>query len=162
DDTIRANIAFGIDADDIDETAIADASRLSQLDALIDSLPDGLDTMIGEHGARISGGQRQRLGLATALYPRPGALELDRATSALDTATEARIIETIESLHGSLTIVTVAHRLSTLKHCDRIYFLSDGRVAAVGTFDELRATIPEFANLVALSQLHVDARPDTI
>jgi ABC-type multidrug transport system fused ATPase/permease subunit len=155
DDTIKANITFGVAEEDVDEEALVEAIRLSQLDQLIDALPEGLETAIGEHGARISGGQRQRLGLARSLYHKPTVLMLDEATSALDSATEARIIETIESLHGSLTIITVAHRLSTLKHCDRIYFLAEGRVAAVGTFEELRSTIPEFANLVALSQIDV-------
>lgn len=153
DDTIRTNIAFGIRADDIDDEQLQEALRLAQLDQFIASLPEGLETTVGELGVRLSGGQRQRLGLARALYHRPSVLVLDEATSALDSDTEARIVETIASLRGSLTIITVAHRLSTLKHCDRIYFLRDGYVANVGTFEELTAQEPDFAQLVALAQL---------
>lgn len=153
DDTIRANIAFGIDAAEIDEAALQEALRLAQMDEFVASLPEGLETAVGEFGVRLSGGQRQRLGLARALYHRPTVLVLDEATSALDSDTEARIVETIASLRRSLTLITVAHRLSTLKHCDRIYFLRDGHVANVGTFEELTAQEPDFAQLVALAQL---------
>ncbi len=157
DDTIRANIAFGIAAADIEEEQLQEALRLAQLDEFVTSLPDGLETTVGELGVRLSGGQRQRLGLARALYHRPTVLVLDEATSALDSDTEARIVETIASLRGSLTILTVAHRLSTLKHCDRIYFLRDGHVANVGTFEELTAQEPDFAQLVALAQLSLSS-----
>jgi ABC-type multidrug transport system fused ATPase/permease subunit len=157
DDTIRANIAFGISGDDIEEEQLQEALRLAQLDEFVAALPEGLETTVGELGVRLSGGQRQRLGLARALYDRPTVLVLDEATSALDSDTEARIVETIASLRGSLTIVTVAHRLSTLKHCDRIYFLRDGHVANVGTFEELTAQEPDFAQLVALAQLSLSS-----
>jgi ABC-type multidrug transport system fused ATPase/permease subunit len=130
-----------------------EALRLAQMDVFVASLPDGLDTPVGEDGARLSGGQRQRLGLARALYHQPSVLVFDEATSALDNETESKIIETIEGLHGSLTMITVAHRLSTLRHCDRIYFMDGGRVLAAGTFDELERTVPEFARLLRHAQI---------
>ncbi len=155
DDTIRANVAFGVDAAEVEEEQLQDALRFAQIDEFVSMLPDGLETTVGELGVRLSGGQRQRLGLARALYHRPSVLVLDEATSALDSETEARIVETIASLRGSLMIITVAHRLSTLKHCDRIYFLRDGAVVGVGTFEELTALEPEFAQLVSLAQISI-------
>jgi ABC-type multidrug transport system fused ATPase/permease subunit len=153
DDTIRANVAFGVEAGELTEASVWEAMRAAQIDGFVASLPAGLDTVVGEHGVRLSGGQRQRLGLARALYHHPSVLVLDEATSSLDSSTEARIMDTIASLRGTLTIITVSHRLSTLKHCDRIYFLRDGRVASVGTFEDLSSLEPEFAHLVALAQL---------
>lgn len=153
DDTLRGNVAFGIEADQVDEAAVARAVATAQLEDFVASLPAGLDTPVGENGVRLSGGQRQRLGLARALYHDPAVLVLDEATSALDSETEARITETIATLRGQLTVITVSHRLSTLKHCDRIYFLRSGAIASVGTFDELRASEPEFAQLVSRAQL---------
>lgn len=158
DDTIRANVAFGVGAE-VDESQLQEALRLAQVDDFVASLPDGLETTVGEHGVRLSGGQRQRLGLARALYHRPIVLVFDEATSALDSETEARIMETIASLRGSLTIITVTHRLSTLKHCDRIYFLRAGSVAAVDTFEGLYAREPNFAQLVTLAQLSTSSSP---
>ncbi|CAN5294971.1 ABC transporter ATP-binding protein [soil metagenome] len=159
DDTIRANIAFGVDSTEIEEAWLESVLRIAQLETFVASLPDGLDTVVGEQGVRLSGGQRQRLGLARAFYHRPTVLVLDEATSALDSETEARIMDTIALLRGSLTVITVSHRLSTLKHCDRIYFLRSGGVAAVGTFEELNAREPEFAQLVALAQLSIGEAP---
>lgn len=153
DDTIGANVAFGIEAEDIDQDQLLEALRLAQMDTFVAGLPEGMDTFVGEYGVRLSGGQRQRLGLARALYHHPTVLVLDEATSALDSHTEALIMETIASLHGAMTIISVSHRLSTLKHCDRIYFLRAGKVASVGTFEQLQASEPAFAQLVALSQL---------
>ena len=120
---------------------------------VVDALPDGLDTMLGERGVRLSGGQRQRVGLARALYRQPSVLILDEATSALDNETERKISEAIESLHGKLTTVIVAHRLSTVRSCDRILFLEDGRVSGIGTFEELDRDNEGFARLVELGSL---------
>ncbi|HEX2699665.1 MAG TPA: ABC transporter ATP-binding protein [Acidimicrobiales bacterium] len=153
DDTIRANVAFGIDRADIDDDKVWEALRIAQIDTFVASLSGGIDNVVGEQGVRLSGGQRQRLGLARAMYDGPAVLVLDEATSSLDSSTEARIIETIASLRGRLTIITVSHRLSTLKHCDRIYYLRDGSVVAVGTLDELRACDREFAELVTFAEL---------
>lgn len=160
DDSVRHNVAFGVPLQQIDDDRLQEALQLAQIDDFVGSLPNGVDTAVGELGSRLSGGQRQRLGLARALYGRPNVLVLDEATSALDSDTEARIIATIECLHGSRILISVAHRLSTLKHCDRIYFLDGQRMAAVGRFDELRATVPKFAQLIELSQIdQPQARP---
>jgi ABC-type multidrug transport system fused ATPase/permease subunit len=116
-------------------------------------MPNGLDSLTGERGVRISGGQRQRLGIARALYRDPVLLVLDEATSALDNETERRINETVTALRRSITTLVVAHRLSTVRNCDRIVLLRDGRVEATGTFDELRTSSEEFARMVQLGAL---------
>jgi ATP-binding cassette, subfamily B, bacterial PglK len=159
DDDIRANVVFGVTRGEIDDDRLHEVLAMVQMDEFVRSLPQGLDTGVGELGVRLSGGQRQRLGLARALYQEPSVLVLDEATSALDSETESRIMERLEAMGRALTILTVSHRLSTLKHCDRIYFLRDGRIAAVGTFDELNASEPEFAQLVARAQLAVATPP---
>jgi ABC-type multidrug transport system fused ATPase/permease subunit len=150
DDTLRANIAF--DAE-VDEQRLAEVVERAQLSDLVADLPDGLDTAVGERGARLSGGQRQRIGIARALYRDPEVLVLDEATSALDNETERRLTETVEGLRGSVTMIIVAHRLSTVRHCDQLIFMSRGHVAAAGTFDEVQAADAEFAHLVALGSL---------
>ncbi len=156
DDTIRANVAFGVEPREIDPGQLEHALQAAQLEDFVATLPGGLDTVVGESGVRLSGGQRQRIGLARALYHRPSVLVLDEATSALDSDTESRIMSAIAALRGSLTIISVSHRLSTLKHCDRIYFLRSGRIADVGTFDELCRREGDFAQLVSLAQLSLD------
>lgn len=128
DDTIRNNIAFGLDNSEIDEDAVVDAARKAQLMDFIESLPDGLDTVVGERGARLSGGQRQRIGIARALYSNPEILVLDEATSALDNETETAVMEAIDGLHGLKTMLIIAHRLSTIKNADIIYEVGDGKV----------------------------------
>ncbi len=151
--TLAENIAFGRSADEIDPDRVAEASRLALLDDLIAELPEGIHTMVGDRGVRLSGGQRQRVGLARALYRRPRVLVLDEATSALDNATEYQIAQTLAQLQGTMTIIIVAHRLSTVRSVDRLYFLRSGRVAASGTFDQVRAADAEFARLVELGSL---------
>lgn len=153
DDSVQNNIAFGQDADQIDTERLSEAIVLADLKSLIEELPEGLNTRLGERGIRLSGGQRQRIGIARALYRRPAILILDEATSALDNATERRISDTIESLSGSMTIVLVAHRLSTVKNADKVVFMSQGRIEAEGTFDEVQQQSFEFADLVALGKL---------
>ncbi len=129
DDTIRRNIAFGIPDEEIDEERVRDAAEKAQLADFIDTLPDGLDTVVGERGARISGGQRQRIGIARALYTDPEVMVLDEATSALDGETETAVMEAIDSLHGTKTMIIIAHRLTTIRNADLIYAVEDGRVA---------------------------------
>lgn len=128
DDTIRANITFGVPEDEIDEKQIRKALEEAQLDVFVDSLKDGLDTVIGDRGVKLSGGQRQRIGIARALYRNPKVLILDEATSALDNETEKEVMAAIDGLHGTRTLIVIAHRLSTIKKCDRIYEVGNGKV----------------------------------
>lgn len=128
DDTIRNNIAFGVRQEEVDETAVCAAVERAQLKEFIDSLPKGLDTIVGDRGVRLSGGQRQRIGIARALYHDPEILVLDEATSALDNETEAAVMEAIENLQGTKTMIIIAHRLTTIRNVDRIYEVAEGRV----------------------------------
>lgn len=151
DSSVRDNVVFaGRDFVAPDDEVWA-ALQQAQLADFVRSLPDGLNTVIGERGARMSGGQRQRVGIARALYRQPALLVLDEATSALDLVTEAAIAETIESLDRSITKVIIAHRLTTVRGCDRIAFLGQGQLLGLGSFDEIAATVPEFERLVSLS-----------
>ena len=131
DDSLRRNIALGVPADEIDDGAVRQALHAAQLGPWVASLPQGLDTPVGERGVRLSGGQRQRVGIARALYHAPEILVLDEATSALDTTTEKDVMEAVTALRGSKTIFMVAHRLSTLMQCDRLYRLDHGRLVQV-------------------------------
>ena len=126
DDTIRNNIAFGLEKDEIDEKKLEHAVEQAQLTELIAGLEEGLDTQIGEMGIRLSGGQRQRIGIARALYHNPEILVLDEATSALDNETEKAVMDAIEALHGKMTLIIIAHRLSTIKNCDYVYEIGNG------------------------------------
>ena len=127
DDTIRKNVAFGVPEDKIDEERLWEVLKEAQLDEFIKTLPDGLDTGIGERGIRLSGGQRQRIGIARALYNNPEVLILDEATSALDNDTEAAIMESINRLHGKKTLIIIAHRLQTIEKCDIVYRIENGK-----------------------------------
>jgi ABC-type multidrug transport system fused ATPase/permease subunit len=137
DDSLRRNIAIGIADNEIDEVAVREALKSAQLEDFIASLPDGLDTVVGERGVRLSGGQRQRIGIARALYHRPSVLVLDEATSSLDTETEHEVMKAVQALQGDKTVIIVAHRLSTVEYCDRLYRLDAGRIVDEGTFDEV-------------------------
>lgn len=133
DDTLRRNVAFGLAEQEIDNAAVERAIRAAQLDEFVRELPEGVETVVGERGVRLSGGQRQRIGIARALYHDPAVLVLDEATSALDTATEIEVMQAVNALAGHKTIFIVAHRLSTVAHCDRLYRLSKGRIVEEGT-----------------------------
>jgi ABC-type multidrug transport system fused ATPase/permease subunit len=132
DDSLRRNIAFGVPDAMIDDSAISRALKAAQLEAMVKDLPDGLATAVGERGIRLSGGQRQRIGIARALYHDPSVLVLDEATSSLDIETEREVMDTVRNLRGDKTLVIVAHRLSTVAHCDSIVRLEHGRVVASG------------------------------
>ncbi len=127
DDTIRKNVAFGVPEEEIDEERLWEVLKEAQLDEFIKTLPDGLDTGIGERGIRLSGGQRQRIGIARALYNNPEVLILDEATSALDNDTEAAIMDSINHLRGKKTLVIIAHRLQTIEKCDIVYRVENGK-----------------------------------
>jgi ABC-type multidrug transport system fused ATPase/permease subunit len=151
DDSLLANVAFGFNAEDVDETRVEGVLRQASLESLIESLPEGLETTVGENGVRLSGGQRQRLAIARALYLEPAVLVLDEATSQLDSETERQVTDTINSLQRDLTMIIVAHRLSTVRRADRLYFLYEGRIRASGTFDQLVDSSAEFAQLVRIA-----------
>ena len=144
DGSITDNITLGLAADEVDGERVAEAAAAAALTPLLAQLPHGLDTRVGERGNRLSGGERQRIAIARALYHRPDVLIMDEATSALDNTTEGAIIEAVAALKGDRTVLLVAHRLSTVRRCDRIVFLKNGRIDAVGSFDELQRNHPEF------------------
>jgi ATP-binding cassette subfamily C protein len=149
DDTLRRNVAFGIADAEIDDRRVDNALRLAQLAEFVATLPDRLETLLGERGTRLSGGQRQRVAIARALYHEPEVLVFDEATSALDSPTERELIAALEALHGVKTLVVIAHRLTTVRRCDRLALLRDGRVAAIGSYDELLARDAGFRELAA-------------
>jgi ATP-binding cassette, subfamily B, bacterial PglK len=137
DDTLRRNIAFAVPDSVIDEQRLARACAQAQLDDFVRQLPAGLETVIGEDGVRLSGGQRQRVAIARALYHDPPVLVFDEATAALDNQTEREVTRAIAALHGDRTLIVIAHRLSTVEACDRLIFLQDGRIAAIGRYHDL-------------------------
>jgi ABC-type multidrug transport system fused ATPase/permease subunit len=137
DDTIRRNVAFGIAENEIDEDALERALKSAQLWEFVQGLPDKSHSIVGERGIRVSGGQRQRIGIARALYHEPQVLVLDEATSSLDIETETEVMSAIRALQGFKTILIVAHRLSTVQHCDRVYKIEDATIVGEGTLEEL-------------------------
>ena len=142
--TIRENVALGYPIEEATDELVLDALKVAHLDTFVLELPNGIDTQVGERGARISGGQRQRLGIARAMFTRPHLLVLDEATSSLDGETEANISDAIQALRGTTTVVIIAHRLSTVRDADRVVYLSQGKVISTGTFDEVRKTVHDF------------------
>ncbi|MDD3119001.1 MAG: ATP-binding cassette domain-containing protein, partial [Victivallales bacterium] len=138
--SIRANIVPGVPREQIDATRLQQAVTMAQLDTFLSRLPEGADTMVGENGIRLSGGELQRLGIARALYRNPELLVMDEATSALDNATEQEFMAAIDALAGKKTLVIIAHRLSTVEKCDTVYRVEQGRIVPV-TF--AAATDPE-------------------
>ena len=125
DDTIRNNVAFGLR--DVDDSDIWKALEQAQLKAFVETLPAGLDTIVGDRGIKFSGGQRQRVAIARALFNKPEILILDEATAALDNETEKAVMESIDALQGQITMVIVAHRLTTIRNCDSIYEVKEGK-----------------------------------
>jgi ABC-type multidrug transport system fused ATPase/permease subunit len=140
DDSLRRNVAFGLAESQIDNEAVRRAIRASQLDDFVNSLPNGANTIVGERGVRLSGGQCQRIGIARALYHDPPVLVLDEATSSLDTTTEQGVMDAVNALQGSKTILIVAHRLSTVAQCDHLYRLEQGHIVDEGTFEDVAIT----------------------
>jgi ABC-type multidrug transport system fused ATPase/permease subunit len=142
--TVRQNVAIGLSDEEIDDDAVWSALRAAHLDDFLRSEREGLDTEVGERGVRLSGGQRQRLGLARALYSKPRLLVLDEATSALDAETEGAISNTLSRLHGDVTTIVIAHRLTTIKDADTVVYIDGGRVLAQGAFETVRQLVPRF------------------
>ena len=143
-------MALGLPDVLIDDELVWEALERAHLADFLRENRQGLDTAVGERGFRFSGGQRQRLGIARALYARPKLLVLDEATSALDAETELAIIQTLQELEGSVTTITVAHRLATVRHADEVLYLHDGCVMARGTFDHVRSTVHDFDRQASL------------
>ena len=138
DDTIAANIAFGVDPKNIDQKIVESVSKIANLhDFVVNELPKKYQTIIGERGVRLSGGQRQRVAIARALYHDPKVLILDEATSALDNNTEQAVMEAVKNLSKDLTIILIAHRLNTVKNCDIIFKIDNGKILEQGSFDKL-------------------------
>lgn len=151
--SLREAVAFGIAEEHIDNDRVLRCLELAELMPVVETLEEGIDTPIGENGNRLSGGQRQRVGIARAMYRNPSLLIMDEATSALDNETEHKITQTINRISQEITVIIVAHRLSTVRNVDQLVYLSDGRIANKGTFKEVQAANEEFANLVHLGQL---------
>jgi ATP-binding cassette subfamily C protein len=147
DDTLRRNIALGIPDESIDGRALAETISAAQLGEFVESLDRGLDTVVGERGVRVSGGQRQRVAIARALYHRPELLLFDEGTAALDTLTEAALLQALEGLRGNYTMVSIAHRLASVRTCDLIVLMIDGRVVDLGSYDELLIRNPTFERM---------------
>ena len=148
DDTIRRNVALGVPEDEVDEDHVRRCLSVAQLDDTLDLLPNGLETVVGESGVRLSGGQRQRVTLARALYRRPSILILDEGTASLDNETERRVIEQVRAL-GEVTLVMVAHRLTTIEQCDRIVVVEEGGVVGAGSYEEMVRSSPTFRALAS-------------
>jgi ABC-type multidrug transport system fused ATPase/permease subunit len=144
DTSLGGNISLGYDEHLSNNQLILDAVKVSQLSEFVSSLPNGIETLVGENGANLSGGQRQRLGIARAMFTKPKLLVLDEATSSLDGQTEADISEAIENLQGSVTIIMIAHRLSSVRRVDKVVYMEAGQIKAIGSFDEVRKEVPDF------------------
>lgn len=142
--SFRENIALGYPPERAADELVLNALKVANLDEFVAGLPDGIDSPVGERGAKISGGQRQRLGIARAMFTKPLLLVLDEATSSLDGETEVSISEAIQALRGSTTVVMIAHRLSTVRNADMIVYMNRGKVIATGTFNEVRSAVPDF------------------
>lgn len=149
DDTIASNIAFGLPAHEIDLEAVKQAAEVASLDGFVmNKLPEGYETIVGERGVRLSGGQRQRIGIARAIYHKPKVLILDEATSALDNLTEEAVMESLNKIDHDITVIMIAHRLTTIKNCDHVYLLENGRIVDEGTFSDLMHNNKTFSAMV--------------
>jgi len=146
---VRENVAIGLDPDEIDDARVWEVLRQAQIDAFVAELPDGLDTQCGESGVRLSGGQRQRIGIARALYHDPEILVLDEATAALDNETERRLMSAIDQVRANRTLIMIAHRLSSIRDCDRIFVMENGQVTGEGTYDDLLQSHQGFRAMAA-------------
>jgi ATP-binding cassette subfamily C protein len=157
DGSIRQNVAFALPDSEINDSKIYSALKRAHIDEFVRSLAQNLDTVVGERGTRLSGGQRQRIGIARALYSDPKILVLDEATSALDAETEAAITGMLKELHGQVTIISIAHRLSTVMHSDLVLFLRDGKLAGSGKFEDLIQQHPDLAHQAELLGIEVNS-----
>jgi ABC-type multidrug transport system fused ATPase/permease subunit len=151
--SIRENIALGYPLESATDELVMSALEIADLKGFVDGLPQGIETQVGERGAKISGGQRQRIGIARAMFTKPHLLVLDEATSALDSETEVSISAAIHALRGSTTVVMIAHRLSTVRNADMVVYMSEGKILATGSFEEVRRCVPDFNHQAKLMGL---------
>ena len=151
--SLGENVSLGYPSETVNKDYVWDALDIAQLTQFVKDLPDGLETLVGERGTKISGGQRQRLGIARALYTKPKLLVLDEATSSLDGQTESDISDAIQKLRVDVTVVMIAHRLSTVRNADKVVYMKDGAIIAAGTFEEVRAQVPDFDSQASLMGL---------
>jgi ABC-type multidrug transport system fused ATPase/permease subunit len=152
DNSVTANIAFGINSKDIDQQAVEHASKIANLhEFVVKDLPQGYATIVGERGVRLSGGQRQRIGIARALYHKPQLLILDEGTSALDNLTQEIVMGSLNNLGYDITVIIVAHRLSTVRQCNQIFLLDKGKVKSKGTFEQLATTSDQFKEMLKIN-----------
>jgi len=142
--TISENISLGYPLESVNFFNISDAILVANIEDFVNSLPDGINTYVGDRGTKISGGQRQRLGIARSMFTKPKLLVLDEATSSLDALSEAKITESIQNMRGNVTVIMIAHRLSTVRNSDQVIYIDNGQVIANGTFDEVREKVPDF------------------
>ena len=147
DDTIKSNIAFGVASEDINDEKVWQALHLAQLEDFVRSLPLGINTLIGERGIRLSGGQRQRVSIARALYHDPEIVVMDEATAALDNETERDFMDALNGLSNEKTIIIIAHRLTTVQLCNKIFFFKEGKLVAEGKYNELIKDCPQFRDM---------------
>jgi ABC-type multidrug transport system fused ATPase/permease subunit len=157
DGSIKENVAFALPESEVDTEKISTALKRAHIYDFVKGLPQGVETVVGERGTRLSGGQRQRIGIARALYSNPKILVLDEATSALDAETESAITGMLKELHGQVTIISIAHRLSTVMHSDLVLFLRDGELAGSGKFEDLVKQNPDLAHQAELLGIDIDA-----
>jgi ATP-binding cassette subfamily B protein len=153
DASFAANIAFGVPSNEINLQRVLCAAEQARIDELIQGSPHGYDTVVGERGVRLSGGQRQRIGIARALYKQAELLVLDEATSALDNRTEAEVMAAVEALDRSITVILIAHRLTTVERCDRIVLLEQGQIRAIGSYQELTERSAAFRAFISQPRL---------
>ena len=155
DTTLLENIAFGLPPDAIDPERVRLAAQRAQICDFIDSMPLGFNSLVGERGVRLSGGQRQRIGIARALYKEASVLVLDEATSALDNSTERSVMDAIDGLSRDLTVLMIAHRLSTVRRCDTILELEHGRLVAQASYEQLLQTSPSFQRMASAGKINI-------
>jgi ATP-binding cassette subfamily C protein len=154
--TVADNVALGLEAGEQDEAIVWEALESANLGSVMRSLPEGIYTELGKYQDGLSGGQIQRLGLARALYSKPGLLVMDEATSALDAESEAEITKALNAMRGKVTVVLIAHRLNTVQHADRVFLIDQGKVADDGTFKDLQSRNPSIDRLVQLMKVDED------
>jgi ABC-type multidrug transport system fused ATPase/permease subunit len=151
--SIRENVGLGYSNEEINDNLVLQALKIAHLDKFIQTLPEGLQTNVGDRGTKLSGGQRQRLGIARAVFTKPKLLVLDEATSSLDGQSESDISDSINDMRGEITVILIAHRLSTVKNADKVVYLEGGKIVSVGTFEEVRKNVPNFEKQASLMGL---------